>query len=170
MRRGLNKMSKKLIAKLGILGLALIFFLSMASYSIDQEVTAQGKPDPKAEQITFCGDLEGDEAVYGCCPNAGPFPPYTMTLGFDFGGYPAGTAIPGWLFINYYGAGRDQKYKVQFWWDYDNDLGIEIIGGEIHHDRKTKELTVTFEDEECVFIKSKTFIKYVYFTLIRKPY
>jgi hypothetical protein len=138
---------------------------------------AQGKPDkpdkpdnPKAEQINFWGDLEGDEAVYGCCPNAGPFPEYTMTLGFDFAGYPAGTPIEGWLYINYYGAGRDQKYKVQFWWDYDLDLGIEIIGGEIYHDRRTKVLTVTFTNDECVYIKSKTLIQLVNFTLVRSPY
>ena len=164
-------MRKKLITKLAILGLAAIFLLSMASYSTVQEVTTQGKPDkpdkPKAEQITFWEELQGDDEVYGCCPNAGPFPEYTMTLGFPFGGYQAGEEIDGWLFINYYGAGRDQKYKVQFWWDYDADLGIEIKGGEIHHDRKTKELTVTFTNDRCVKIKSKDFIQWVNFTLLR---
>jgi len=170
-------MRRELIAKIGILGLAVIFLLSMASYSTDQEVTTQGKPDkpvkpdnPKAEQITFQGDLEGDEAVFGCCPNAGPFPVYTMTLGFEFAGIEAGTPIDGWLFINYYGAGRDQKYKVQFWWNYDLDQGIEIIGGEIYHDRQAKVLTVTFTNDECVCIKSKIPIpQLVNFTLERYP-
>ncbi len=161
-------MREKRITKLGILGLAAIFLLSMASYSTDQEVTTQGKPDkPKAEQITFWGDLQGDDEVYDCCPNAGPFPEYTMTLGFDFGGFLAGFPIDGYLFINGYGAGRDRKYKVQFWWDYDADLGIEIIGGEIYNDKKTKELTVTFKNDRCVKIKSKEFIQLVNFTLLR---
>ncbi len=160
-------MKRILIGLVGIFCIASLIVLG-------QE--AQGKPDkPEGEWIEFYGegdimelwDLAGGEVVYGCCPNAGPFPPYKMTLGFAFGGYPAGTPIDGWLYINYYGAGRDQKYKVQFWWDYVADLGIEIIGGEIHHDRKNKVLTVTFENEECVYIKSKTPIKYVNFTLVR---
>jgi len=174
MRRGLNKMRVKFITKLGILGLAAIFLLSMVSYSIDQEATTQGKPDkpgkpdnPKAEQITFWGHLEGDEAVYGCCPNAGPFPPYTMILRFEGGPYTADTPILGWLYINYYGAGRDQKYKVQFWTNYDDDLGIEIIGGTIYKDKKTKKLIVEFENEECVSIKNKILFGYVTFTLER---
>lgn len=150
---------------------------------------AQGKPDKPfepgklvGEWIEFYGegdiielwDLAGGEVVKGCCPNAGPFPPYTMTLGFDVPsmvpetpGYSAGTPIDGWLYINYYGAGRDQKYKVQFWTNYEHDMGIEIIGGVINHDRKRKILTVTFTNEECVRIKTKTLIKYVNFTLIR---
>ena len=127
-----------------------------------------GKPDnPNAEQITFWGDLQGDDEVYDCCPNRGPFPAYIMTLGFDFGGFAADFPIDGYLFINGYGAGRDRKYKVQFWWDYDADLGIEIIGGEIYNDKKTKELTVTFTNDRCVKIKSKEFIQLVNFTLER---
>ena len=127
-----------------------------------------GKPDnPKADQITFSGNLEGDAAVYCCCPNSGPYPEYTMKLGFDFGGFAADFPIDGYLFINGYGAGRDRKYKVQFWWDYDADLGIEIIGGEIYNDKKTKELTVTFTNDRCVKIKSKEFIQLVNFTLER---
>jgi len=105
-----------------------------------------GKPDnPKADQITFSGNLEGDAAVYGCCPNAGPFPEYTMKLAKPVGYIPADT-YEGKLFINGYGAGRDHRYIVQFWTDW---FGIEIIGGIVHSDKKTKVLTVTFTDEPC---------------------
>jgi len=165
-------MRKKLIIKLGILGLAAIFLLSMASYSTDQEVTTQGKPDKpgesKTELITFEGDLAGYQAVDGCCPNAGPFPEYTMTLGFEVGGFPAGTEYDGYLFINGYGAGRNHKYIVQFWND-DLKIFIEIIGGVIDYDKKNKVLKVTFENEECVEYWTGT-TTVVTFTLVRRPY
>ena len=99
-------MRKKLIAKLGILGLAAIFLLSMASYSTVQEVTTQGKPDKpdkpgesKTEWIAFEGHLVGGQAVEGCCPNDGPFPEYTMTLLFEGDNFSEGT-YDGQLFIN----------------------------------------------------------------------
>jgi hypothetical protein len=166
-------MRKKLIIKLGILGLAAIFLLSMASYSTDQEVTTRGKPDkpfkpgkPGKERIAFLGpDLLGDQVLEGCCPNAGPFPEYTMTLGFDVGGFTAGTTIDGYLFINGYGAGRNHAYKVQFWND-DLEIFIEIIGGDIDNDKKNKILTVTFENEECFEYWTET-TTLVSFTLVR---
>jgi hypothetical protein len=98
------------------------------------------KPDrTTAECIIFYGeDMQGVEEVEGCCPNAGPFPAYWMTL--------LGTQYNGNLFINNYGAGRDHKYIVQFWNDY---IGIEIIGGVIDNDKKSKVLTVTFTEEEA---------------------
>jgi hypothetical protein len=131
---------------------------------------AQGKPDKpgesKAEWIAFDGDLVGGQPVVGCCPNAGPWPEYTMTLLFEAGDFPSGTY--GELFINYYGAGRNQKYKVQFW-NNEIDLFIEIIGGVIDQDRKNKILTVTFTDEECVNGWTGNHIAYVTFTLVRHP-
>ncbi len=170
-------MRKKLIIKLGILGLAAIFLLSMASYSTDQEVTTQGKQDkpgkpnkpgkPKTEWIEFYGDLVGGQPVDGCCPNAGPFPEYTMTLPFGVGDIPAGTTIDGYLFINVYGACRNNAYIVQFWND-DLKIFIEIIGGVIDYDKKTKVLTVTFENEECVDYCTGTTTP-VTFTLVRRP-
>ena len=170
----------KRFCNLKIFGLVAILTVALVFIGVDfiesQEKT-KGKPDKpfqpgksEGEWIEFYGeDLVGGEVVKGCCPNAGPFPPYTMTLNFWVGNFPPGE-YEGWLYINYYGAGRDQKYKVQFWWDYDNDLGIEIIGGVIDHDRKTKVLTVTFTNEDCVYIKSKTSIKPVNFTLVRHQY
>ena len=56
------------------------------------------KPDDPAsgELITFTGDLVGEETVEDCCPNAGPFPAYTMTLkgpdDFPKGPFPDGIA------------------------------------------------------------------------------
>lgn len=167
-------MRKKLIIKLGILGLAAIFLLSMASYSTDKEVTTRGKPDkpdkpgkPSTEWIQFTGDLAGAQPVDGCCPNAGPFPEYTMTLGFNVGSFTDGTTIDGYLFINRYGAGRNHAYKVQFWND-DLEIFIEIIGGDIDNDKKNKILTVTFENEECFEYWTET-TTLVSFTLVRHP-
>ena len=39
---------------------------------------------PSGEFITFEGDLAGSQEVAGCCPNAGPFPAYEMTLSGTF--------------------------------------------------------------------------------------
>ena len=164
-------MKGKFIAFVGIFCIAILIVLG---------ADAKGKPDkpdkpgkPEKEWIQFTGDLVGGQMVEGCCPNAGPFPEYTMTLKFGSSYFPPyfppGTYDEGWLFINTYGAGRNRKYKVQFWWNYDLDLGIEIIGGVIEGDKKTKVLTVTFTNEECVHIKSGDPIAVVTFKLVRRP-
>lgn len=121
------------------------------------------KPDQiKAECIVFTGALdtvEGSEVIEGCCPNAGPFPVYGMTvLGEDYVGE---------LFINNYGAGRDHSYIVQFW---NEVVEFEIIGGVIDNDKKNKVLTVTFVNEEATLWRSGVGETYpfVTFDLVRK--
>ena len=176
-------MRKELITKLGILGLAAIFLLSMASYSTNQEVTTQGKPDKPGkshtEWIEFIPDsdpfqptLAGGQPVDGCCPNAGPFPEYTMWLNFDMLGnlIPGGKWYDGQLFMN--GDRRDRKdsrYIVQFW-KKGTEVAIEIRGGVIDYNKKTKVLTVTFTDELCVDMVTDRPITEVSFTLVRRPY
>jgi len=168
-------MRKELITKLGILGLAAIFLLSMASYSTDQEVTTQGKPDKppgksKTEWIEFWGDLVGAQPVDGCCPNAGPFPPYRMCLNFEVGGYPAGTCYDGQLFMNGDSVYRkNSRYIVQFWKE-GTDVAIEIRGGVMDFDKRTRTLTVIFTDELCVDMVTGRPITEVSFTLVRRPY
>jgi hypothetical protein len=131
-------------------------------------VDAKGKPDrpggPGAEEIEFSGvDLQGWQIVEGCCPNAGPFPDYTLTLTRNLGELPAGTH-DGQLFVNYYGAGRNRQYVVQFW----NALGgIEIIGGVIHEDRPNKVTTVEFTNEACLDLDTGETIAVVNFVLVR---
>jgi len=153
-------MKGKLITFAGILCIASL---------IVSGANAKGKPDkpPKTETelIIFTGNLSGNEPVEGCCPNAGPFPKYGMSLsgvGNIQDGY-----YEGFLFINHHGAGRDRKYKVQFWNDA---IAIEIIGGVIDNDKKNKILTVTFTDEDCVDLYTKAFIAEVDFQLVRTPY
>ena len=108
-----------------------------------------------AECIGFTGAfLVGMAKVEGCCPNAGPFPAYTMTLKLkDEGGnaYYEGP-YDGQLFMNF---ASDKGYKVQFWnWDSDTEIpGVgniffEIYGGDIIYDRKSKFLNVTFTDAQ----------------------
>jgi hypothetical protein len=156
-------MKGRLIAFVGIFCIAVLIVSGQ---------DAQGKPDKpgksNTEWIAFEGDLVGGQAVVGCCPNAGPWPEYTMTLLFGAGDFLPGT-YDGQLFINYYGAGRNQKYKVQFW---NNDIGlfIEIIGGVIELDRKNNLLTVTFTEEMCVNLFTGDPIAVVNFTLVRRPY
>ena len=154
-------MKGRLIAFVGIFCIAVLIVSGQ---------DAQDKPDKpvpsKAEWIAFDGDLVGGQAVVGCCPNAGPFPEYRMCLNFWVGTYP-----PGWydgqLFINYYGAGRNRKYIVQFWNDALPGLAIEIIGGVIDYDKKNGVLTVTFTDELCVDLWTQAPIARVNFTLKR---
>jgi len=118
-----------------------------------------------AECIVFAGDLEsvlGSEVVEGCCPNAGPWPAYSMILHLlDADGTASTYAgqYDGQLFMNGGPAhGRrapDDQYKVQFWsWDSDTeipgvgDVFFEINGGDVVEDKKNKTLTVTFTDEQ----------------------
>jgi hypothetical protein len=135
---------------------------------IGSGVDARGKPDrpggSRADEIEFSGeDLQGWQIVEGCCPNAGPFPDYTLTLTRDLGELPAGPH-DGQLFLNYYGAGRNREYVVQFW----NSLGgIEIIGGVIHVDRRNKVTTVEFTDEACLDLDTGEAIAVVNFVLVR---
>jgi hypothetical protein len=127
------------------------------------------KPDKPvqtpSEWIYFEGDLAGGEEVEGCCPNAGPFPEYTMTLDFP-GDHPLDGTHDGYLFINNFGVGRDHGYIVQFWND---DIGIEIIGGVVDNDKKNKILTVTFTNQMCTDLYTGNNIAAVSFVLVRTP-
>ena len=69
-------MKGKLVAFAGILCIASLFISG---------ANAKGKPDKpgntQTELIGFAGDFfYGSQPVKGCCPNAGPFPEYTLTL------------------------------------------------------------------------------------------
>ena len=144
---------------------------------ITSGVSAKGKPDKpdkpvntETEWIEFTGSLSGWQEVEGCCPNAGPFPSYTMTLDFP-DTLDLDDTYDGQLFINNYRSGHDRGYIVQFWNDHDalNHVAIEIKGGEVYMDKKTKIVTVVFEDAECRDLHTKEFIAEVSFTLVRTP-
>ena len=157
-------MKGRLVAFVGIFCIAIL----IVSAANADKPPKPPKPDKTTtEWIAFTGDLIGAQEVEGCCPNDGPFPEYGMTLGFEVGDFPADTYYDGQLFINRYGAGRNQKYKVQFW---NADIAIEIIGGVIDDDKKNKVLTVTFTGDMCVDMWTGDPIAVVTFTLIRTPY
>jgi len=125
----------------------------------------------KTEWIEFEGDLAGGQAVERCCPNAGPFPAYTMTLAKDVGCVPADTTINGYLFINGYGAGRpkDRQYIVQFGTG-DCVVAMKIIGGVLDFNKWDRVLTVTFEDVLCEDWCTGQPLTELTFTLVRRPY
>jgi len=118
----------------------------------------------KTELIVFKGDLQGWAHVEGCCPNAGPFPEYTITLKeplLNLAGetvYKAGT-YNGELFMSGYGGRGDNRYIVQFHACCDDHvpcidknlrtMSFEIIGGESESvgDKKNKVHTATFVGE-----------------------
>jgi hypothetical protein len=143
----------------------------------DAQFAKGEKPDkpPKpvsGELITFTGDLAGDEVVEGCCPNAGPFPEYTMTFGETLPDEIAGEHA-GNIFLNSFGRRADWDYIVQFWWEDEPDNGyfIEIRGGEKEYDNRTKILTVIFTEEVMTIIKpgGESTTAIVDFVLTRAP-
>jgi len=109
-----------------------------------QLLSKKPKPNknPKSELITFTGHLEGDpetQLVFGCCPNAGPFPEYRMTLSDEI--FPIGIHGPytGNIFMNFTGSQSPGDYIVQFWWgEVPDNYFIEIRGGEAINDRRNK--------------------------------
>jgi hypothetical protein len=131
---------------------------------------AKGKPDkpgksPRPGNITkecivFTGALEGGEVVEGCCPNAGPFPAYTMTLWIEDLPLEAwGKTFEGDLFAKPVRFRENrrwvERYLVQFLtWDWENDTpgtgdySFEIFSDsdDIVYDETTDVLTVTVED------------------------
>ena len=124
---------------LSILSITLVLSITLIFVS-----SGLSKRDPNHERITFSGDLCGDQEVEGCCGNAGPFPEYTMTLSDNFALEFRGVHT-GNIFMNRFGHNMPWEYKVQFWWtEDDTEYFIEIRGGEVHSDRKTKILIVNF--------------------------
>ena len=129
--------------------------------------------NPTSELITFVGDLAGSQVVEGCCPNAGPYPEYKMTLGE--GPFPTGISgrvLDGNIFMNKVGKGKNKSYMVQYWWaDTDGDYFIEIRGGVFQEDKIAKTLTATFTAVSCKIWTDDvlTTIVPVTFVLTRAP-
>ena len=151
-----------------MLSLAL-FFVScenegqLTQSTSDVETQILDKKPEKGESITFVGDLAGSDVVVGCCPNAGPFPEYTMTLS---GPFPVGT-YDGNIFMNFTGSQSPGDYIVQFWWgEVPENYFIEIRGGEAINDRRNKILTVTFEDAQCEIFIDDELTETVYVSFI----
>ncbi len=120
----------------------------------DLETLRLSKPKskPNRENITFIGDLTGSQIVEDCCPNAGPFPEYTMTLSEVFpmpGIYEGNIFMNVFMLMNERGRGKKKAYIVQFWWSDGSDYFIEVRGGDIEENKKMKILTVTFDMVPC---------------------
>ena len=158
------EMKGRLVAFAGVFCIAILMISSVFAGKPDKPDKPPKPGNITKECIVFTGDLVGGQVVEGCCPNAGPFPAYSMTL-HDMGTL-SGGPYEGQLFINYYGAGRNKKYIVQFWND-DIGVAIEIIGGVIDYDKKNKVLEVTFEDETGWDSISNIPIPNVSFVLVR---
>jgi hypothetical protein len=156
----------------------LIVSITMILVSLILVTSGLSKPRPNPnsnpELIIFEGDLEGNQEVVGCCPNAGPNPEYTMFLSDTFPPEFRGEHT-GKIFMNSFGHNMQWDYKVQFWWnESDTQYFIEIRGGEVHRDRKTKILTVTFDNVLCYEIwigyDLQTDPVYVTFNITRDPH
>ena len=166
---------KPLVISVLMLSIALIFVSCDASQltqnTLDVETQlSKGKPHPdkpsNTELITFVGDLAGSQTVVGCCPNAGPFPAYTLTLSEPL---PTG-AYAGQIFMNTVGRRSNQSYMVQFWTE---TMFLEVRGGVIQEDKRNKSLTATFTDQQMTIHLdgdgAPTDVVDVNFTLTRAP-
>jgi hypothetical protein len=179
-RRG---MKGRLVAFVGVFCIAILV-VSGANADKPDRGKPPGPTKLEKELIVFKdGDLEGAQVVEGCCLNRGPAPEYEMTLPHGLGEpgdttyCPSGT-YTGHLFMNYWGAGRAQEFLVRFRGTNENldYISIEIIGGEIDRNKKTKVLTVTFTNDDCWVLEDECprapcgeHIAYVNFTLVRTP-
>ena len=140
-----------------------------------QLLSKKPKPDQKpirSDQITFTGDLIGDEEVFGCCPNRGPFPEYTMTMSDNFPEDFRGEHPDGNIFLNGFGRHLPWAYKVQFWWGGEEEYFIEIRGGTVTKDKKSRILTATFTQEDTCWTWDPNGVEkiiFIDFTLIRDP-
>ena len=150
--------------------LILVSLIFVSSFGLSKP-KPKPNPKPNPEWITFSGDLNGSQEVVGCCGNAGPFPEYNMTLSDnfpeDFRGKHTGN-----IFLNGFGRQMPWAYKVQFWWGGENEYFIEIRGGEVHKDKRTKILTVTFTQEDTCWTwdpSGNETIIHIDFTLIKDP-
>ena len=149
------EMKGRLVAFVGIFCIAI---LVVSGANADKPPKEPKPPRPvniAVECITFSGpDLVGRQQVEDCCPNAGPFPVYRLTLPNGFGSHSPGT-YDGELFMNSMRVGQNRQYLVQFTGDcidcgLEDHISIEIRGGVIDYDKKTKVLTVTFTRENCM--------------------
>jgi len=152
------EMKGRLVAFAGVFCIALLVVSGAYAGKPDKPDKPGKPPDPgniTTECITFSGpDLVGRQQVEDCCPNAGPFPVYRMTLPYGFGGHPPGT-YDGEIFMNGMRVGHNRQYLVQFTGDCidcgsENRISIEIRGGAIEYDKKTKFLTVIFTRDNCM--------------------
>jgi hypothetical protein len=163
-------MKGKLIAFASILCIASLM-VSGANADKPEKPGHKDHGTTQTEWIFFMGDLTGGSApVEGCCPNAGPYPEYTLTFS-DAVNFPDGT-YDGQLFMNGYRIGRDDRgYKVQFWTPEGVDhICFEIYGGVRDYEKKTKVLTVTFTAAEWNFMGERGIPQgEVSFVLTRSP-
>ena len=146
--------SKKISVLILSITLILVSLIFVSSFGLS-------RPKQNSEQITFSGDLEGDQEVVACCPNAGPNPEYTMTLSEVFPWLLEPETYVGHIFMNIFlnrsehvRGKRKAMYMVKFWWgegddNYFYDYFIEVRGGDIESNKKTKSLTVTFDEVSC---------------------
>jgi hypothetical protein len=137
--------------RVAIVGILFIAMLVVSGANADKP-QGQGKPGkpPSLSQecIVFAGELEGKQLVEGCCPSAGPFPAYTMTLSDGILTDIPADEYPGNVFMNQWGPGRTLHYIVQFWTPYD-ELFLEVKGGVVREETKNK-LTVDFDSNNSV--------------------
>jgi hypothetical protein len=153
------EMKGRLAAFVGVFCIAMLIVSGAYAGKPSKEPKPPKPGDTTKECIVFTGDLEGSQIVEGCCPNAGPFPAYTMTLrieelplevwGKTFEGdlfaKPVTTRVKGQ---------KTERYIVQFLtWDWetgipgDGDFFIEVFSDGDDIAETDNVLTVTFDND-----------------------
>ena len=164
-------MKRRLYVFIGIFCIAILTVSSQSTQGKPDKPPGKDKPHP--EWIQFLGpDLvtpEGGEVVEGCCPNAGPNPPYSLFVNFPVYDVPAGLRH-GNVFMNVFGHGQNREYLVKFGFTYEETYYcLKILGGVMDYDKQSRVLTVTFTDAPCTDNNTGAPIAEVNFTLIRYP-
>ncbi len=173
---------KSIVISVLMLSMTLLFIscenesqLTQSTSDVEKQIL--DKKPIRYDQITFTGDLIGDEEVIGCCPNAGPSPPYTLELvASPFPPDISGIQHNGEIFMNNTGRQSPGDYMVQFFIEFPTGetMYLEIRGGKATLERRTKILTVIFkyEDTLCEIWRDGELTDTipVEFTLIRAPY
>jgi hypothetical protein len=152
-------MKARLVSLVGILCIAFSASVADAKPKPDKPGKPPRPGNIAAECIEFTGpDLQGKQVVEGCCPNAGPFPAYTMTVDLGVAGI-YDEARAGYLFAKpvttRVKGQKTVRYKVQFWtWNSDNDetpgdgdYFIEVYADGDDIDETENVLTVTFNND-----------------------
>ena len=126
-------MKARLVAFVGVFCIAMLIASGAYAGKPTDKPDKPGKPPHPGkittECITFSGqDLFGHQQVEDCCPNAGPFPAYRMTLWIGDEDDPWwGKTFDGDLFAKpvttRVKGQKTERYLVQFWtWDSETDI------------------------------------------------
>jgi hypothetical protein len=152
-------MKGRLIAIVGIFCIGML--IVSGQYAQGGKPDKPDKPDkpgggnPSVELVTLVGDLTGEQLVVNGFPNAGPFPPFLMTLSDvfdiphdDYSGTRDGLLFAKPVTIRYKGN-RNTSFMVQWCTPTVGEgFRIEVRGGDIY-ETESGGTMAEFHEADC---------------------